>query len=107
MPKVPSAPTNDTGEIVAGRVRRSRRRARTISPSGSTTSRPRTWLVVTPYLSVCGPPELVGDVAADRTCRLAGSGPARRKGRLGDGLRDIQVDDAGLDDGAADFRVDF
>src|SRR5260370_27744102 len=29
-----------------------------ISPSGRTTSRPSTWLVVTPYLSVCGPPEL-------------------------------------------------
>ena len=31
----------------------------TTVPSGSTSSTPRTWLTVTPYLSVCGPPELV------------------------------------------------
>ena len=31
----------------------------TTEPSGRTSSTPRTWLTVTPYLSVCGPPELV------------------------------------------------
>ena len=29
----------------------------TSSPSGSTSSRASTWLVVVPYFSVCGPPE--------------------------------------------------
>ena len=31
----------------------------TIEPSPSTTSSPATWLTVTPYFSVCGPPALV------------------------------------------------
>jgi len=56
MPSVPSLPTK--------RPRRSRPGGSSaspprwaVSPSGRTTSRPTTWLVVTPYLRQWGPPE--------------------------------------------------
>ncbi len=51
MPKVPSEPTK-TPTRSYPRLSRVRPPSQTISPSGSTTSSPRTWFVVTPYLSV-------------------------------------------------------
>ena len=73
---------DDAGQVVARAVLDRRRRAARPRPSGSTSSTPSTWLTVTPYLSVCGPPELVGDVAADGARRLA-----RRVGRVVEPVR--------------------
>ena len=55
MPRVPSLPTMTP---VRSRPGESTflPPSQTTSPSGSTTSSPNTWLVVTPYLKQCGPP---------------------------------------------------
>ena len=74
MPKVPSLPMKAP--------RRSRPGGsaflppnQTISPSGSTTSRPSTWLEVTPYLKQCGPPAFSAMLPpTEEAFMLAGSG---------------------------------
>src|SRR5262249_51105131 len=58
MPKVPSDPTITPVRSYPG-LSSTGPPVRTTRPSGRTNSSPRTWLTVTPYLSVCGPPELV------------------------------------------------
>src|SRR5438445_682222 len=51
-----------------------------ISPSGRTTSRPSTWFTVTPYLSVCGPPELFAILPPTvQACWLAAEGLFARR----------------------------
>ncbi len=57
MPIVPSAPHDDARQIVAERVLDARRRAARPRRRAARARRASTWLVVTPYLSVCGPPE--------------------------------------------------
>jgi hypothetical protein len=56
MPSVPSLPMNTPRRSSSGISGRSPPRVVTV-PSGSTTSRPSTWLLVTPYLRQCTPPE--------------------------------------------------
>ena len=64
----------EAGQVVALRVARAPP-SHTISPSGRTTSRPSTWLTVTPYFSVCGPPELLAMLPPMvQACWLEGSG---------------------------------
>src|SRR5439155_1592975 len=58
MPNVPSAPTTRPTRSYPGRSSTAPPSA-TTSPDGSTSSTPRTWFVVTPYLRVCGPPEFL------------------------------------------------
>ena len=48
---------DEPDQVVARAGPRPRRRASRPRPTGSTSSTPSTWFVVTPYLSVCGPPE--------------------------------------------------
>jgi hypothetical protein len=55
MPNVPSDPTNADTRSGPGASCTALPSCVTL-PSGSTTSSARMWLVVTPYLSVCGPP---------------------------------------------------
>ena len=106
MPSVPSPPTivptrSGPGESSAGPP------SWTISPSAVTISRPSTWFTVTPYLSVCGPPALVADVAADRAGALAGRIGGVVKAGAGQVLVERGVDDARLDDGVAVAEIDL
>ena len=55
----PLVADDQAGQVVAGVVLGRRRRSRRAVPSGMTSVAPLMWLTVTPYLSVCGPPELV------------------------------------------------
>ena len=55
MPNVPSEPTKAETRSYPG-ASAAAPPSSTTSPSGSTTSSARMWFVVTPYLSVCGPP---------------------------------------------------
>ena len=54
-----------------------------------------------------GPARVLGDVAADGAGLLARRVGDVHQAVLGDALADVQVDDAGLDDGAAVHRIDF
>ena len=56
MPRVPSLPINAPRRSNSGASSSSPPRVITL-PSGSTTSMARTWLLVTPYLRQCTPPE--------------------------------------------------
>ena len=58
MPKVPSWPTITPGRSYPGQSSTTPPVSKT-EPSGKTNSTPRTKLTVTPYFSVCGPPEFV------------------------------------------------
>ena len=73
----PLVADDQPGQVVARVILGDAAGLRRRVPSGMTSSTPRMWLTVTPYLSVCGPPELVADVAADRAGPLA-----RRVGRV-------------------------
>ncbi len=55
IPKVPSLPTKTPPSGQGPRDKHSLPSQPRSSPSGSTTSKPSTWLVVTPYLKQCGP----------------------------------------------------
>ena len=56
IPKVPSLPMKVPRRSSSGVSSSSLPKVVTL-PSGSTTSRPSTWLLVTPYLRQCTPPE--------------------------------------------------
>ena len=57
-PKVPSAPITRPRRSYPG-TSSMPPPSSIVSPLGSTSSTPSTWFVVTPYFSVCGPPEFV------------------------------------------------
>ena len=106
MPSVPSEPTTAAGEVVAGR-RSSGRRSRRFRPSGRTISRPRTWFVVTPYLRQWGPPAFSATLPPMvQAFWLDGSGAKKRPGARVV-FRELEVDDAGLDERGAVFAVDL
>ena len=58
IPNVPSLPTKSPVRSYPGVSSHGLPNC-TRSPDGSTTSAARMWLTVTPYFSVCGPPEFV------------------------------------------------
>src|SRR6266851_5521605 len=105
MPSVPSEPTKTPARSYPG-VSSVFPPRWTSEPSGRTTSRPSTCVVVNPYLRQCAPPEFSATLA-DAADRLRG-----RIGRVEIFLRlnasgDIQVDDAGLDDHASVQKINL
>ena len=73
-------------------------------PSGSTTSRARTWAFVTPSARQCGPPELLATLPPiEQVCWLLGSG-AKCRPCGGDGPAEIEVEHARLDPRPASRR---
>ena len=74
IPSVPSEPTNAPSRSGPGDSR-AKPPSRTTSPSGSTATRPVTWLVVKPYFRQCAPPEFSATFPPIvQTCWLDGSG---------------------------------
>src|ERR671932_968246 len=73
-PSVPSEPTNAPSRSYPG-ASSSAPPSQIISPSGSTTSRPVTYVVVKPYLKQCAPPEFSATLPPiEQTIWLDGSG---------------------------------
>src|SRR3954452_17301016 len=73
-PSVPSEPTNAPRSAWPGAAS-SRPPSHIISPSGSTTSSPQTYVVVKPYLKQCAPPEFSATLPPiEQTIWLDGSG---------------------------------
>ena len=74
MPRVPSLPMNTPRRSSSGVSARPLPRVVTV-PSGSTTSSSSTWLLVTPYLRLCTPPEFSATLPPMlQTTWLEGSG---------------------------------
>src|SRR3954466_7712252 len=73
-PSVPSEPTTAPSRPSPGAAGPGPR-SHTISPSGSTTSSPHTYVVVKPYLKQCAPPEFSATLPPiEHTIWLDGSG---------------------------------
>ena len=106
IPSVPSEPMNAPSRSGPSGSR-ALPPSSTISPSGSTTVSPVTWLTVKPFLRQWAPPEFSATLPADRADLLA-----RGIGRVEEAVRrdrpgDVEVRDAGLDDDPLRGEVDL
>ena len=105
-PEHPFGADHGRGQIVARVAKRAAAGPDDV-PSGKTTSRPRMWLVVTPYLRQCGPPEFSATLPPIvQAFWLDGSG-AKKNPSFWTYLAQLQVDHAGFDQGGSIFAIDL